>query len=245
MLPHTHFTVVFEPNRKLAAATAVNIDGAQLVELDRAGDWHFDPRVPENQQAGPNVYARNDLDRGHLVRRRDPVWGPDAAQANIDTFVFTNAAPQAAAFNQGENLWAGVENHVLDYARINELRLSVFTRLVFAPNDPPYRGVLIPQLFWKVAAWATGDENQLASTGFVLDQTPSLDHIDLQTLTQTDVPPLGPFRTFQVPVAHIAELTGLELSDLVAADRKPTVQTIAAGGRSEWNELRTLADASI
>lgn len=244
-LPYTHFTLLFEPARKLAVATAVNIDGSLLVDLGRSDDWHLDPRVPAAQQAGPDVYARNDLDRGHLVRRRDPVWGPDAAQANEETFVYTNAAPQAAAFNQGENLWAGVEDHVLSYARVNGLHLSVFTGPVFADDDPLYRGVEIPRLFWKIAAWVTGDDQQLASAGFVLDQTPSLDQIDLESLTATDVPPLGPFRTFQVPVEQIAELTGLDLGALIAADRAPAERLIRAGGRSDWRELSALKDAVV
>ncbi|WP_414640487.1 DNA/RNA non-specific endonuclease [Arthrobacter sp.] len=35
------------------------------------------------------VYARNDIDRGHLVRRTATVWGDtvaEAQQANDDTF---------------------------------------------------------------------------------------------------------------------------------------------------------------
>lgn len=197
------------------------------------------------------MYARNDLDRGHLVRRRDPVWGPDAAQANEDTFVYTNAAPQTAAFNQGEDLWAGVEDHVLAYARVNALRLAVFTGPVFAADDPLYRGVRIPRLFWKIAAWGTGEDLRLASAGFVLDQTPSLDRIDLidlidlETMTKQEVPPLGSFRTFQVPVQHIAELTDLEVDVLVDADLLPAGRSIRTGGRSDWRELRTLADAAV
>lgn len=245
VLPYTHFSVLFEPARKLAAATAVNVDGAALVDLGRDDDWHLDPRVPEAEQAGPAVYARNDLDRGHLVRRRDPVWGPDAARANEDTFVYTNAAPQAAAFNQGENLWAGVEDHVLDYARVNDLRLSVFTGPVFSDDDRQYRGVEIPRLFWKIAAWTTGDDHHLASAAFVLDQSPSLARIELESVTATDVPPLGPFRTFQVPVAHVAELTDLDLGALVAADRSPSERSVVADGREDWRELRSLADAVL
>jgi len=47
----------------------VNIDGAGLRDLDRVDAWHLDPRVPADQQTGEEVYADNDLDRGHLVRR--------------------------------------------------------------------------------------------------------------------------------------------------------------------------------
>ena len=55
------------------------------IDLERADDWFLDPRVPAGGQAGPELYARNDLDRGHLVRRRDPVWGPPAVAARAWT----------------------------------------------------------------------------------------------------------------------------------------------------------------
>ena len=218
-LDYTHFTVLLDPRRRLAAATAVNIDGERLVDVSRGDDWHLDDRVPADEQAGAELYARNDLDRGHLVRRRDPVWGDEAVRANADTFVYTNAAPQAAAFNQSKELWSGLEDYVLENAEAFDRRLSVFTGPVFADDDPLYRGVQIPRLFWKIAAWSNADG--LAASGYVLDQRPQLDDIDLATATALSVgdpPPLGPFRTFQVPIGDIAELTALGIDPLVAAD---------------------------
>lgn len=133
-LHYTHFTVLLNPERRLAVATGVNIDGDLLVDVDRGNDWHLDRRIPAEEQTGEAVYARNDLDRGHLVRRRDPVWGDaaTAAQANADSFVYTNAAPQAGAFNQSKELWLGLEDYVLSYARTNGNRFSVFTAPVLA-----------------------------------------------------------------------------------------------------------------
>ena len=230
-LDYTHFTVLLDPARRLAAATAVNIDGASLRDVPRGDDWHLDPRVPAEQQAGAELYARNDLDRGHLVRRRDPVWGADGDEANADTFVYTNAAPQAAGFNQSKELWSGLEDYVLEHADVYDQRLSVFTGPVFADDDPVYRGVAIPRRFWKVAAWASG--GRLRASGYVLDQTPALDDIDLATglaLAVGEPPPLGPFRTFQVPVADIAALTGLGIDALVAADVRGAGRTARGGG---------------
>lgn len=182
------------------------------MEIERAEGWHVDPRVPADEQTGPEVYARNDLDRGHLVRRRDPVWGSiqTATRANAVTFCYVNAAPQAGEFNSDETLWAGLENDLLDHARQYGSRLSVFTAPVLDPDDPPYRGVQIPRLFWKIAAWATHADPatsgiELAATGDVLDQTPRLDNLELasrRALETQDPPPLDPFRTFQVPVRH-------------------------------------------
>ena len=49
-----------------------------------------------------------------------------------------------------------------------------------------------------------------------------------------EAPPLGPFRTFQVPIADIAALTQLAMPELVAADRLPA--TVAATG---WRQVET------
>jgi endonuclease G len=236
-LDYTHFSVVLDTGRKLAAVTAVNIDGAALVDIERADDWHLDERIPAEQQAGPAVYAANDLDRGHLVRRRDPVWGSAdvARRANGDTFVYTNAAPQAAEFNQSKELWLGLEDYLLDHATANDQRLAVFTGVVFGADDEEYRGVRIPRLFWKIAAWADGDA--LATTAYLLDQTPELDRIDLGTAT-AEAPPLGPYRTYQVPVEEIGALTDLDVRILAAADRMPAPRAAVLPDRGRWRELQ-------
>lgn len=264
-LAYTHFTVLLDVRRRLAAATGVNIDGARLLDVGRGDDWHLDPRVGSDQQAGPELYARNDLDRGHLVRRRDPVWGPAAVagRANVDTFAYPNAAPQAAEFNQSKELWNGLEDYLLEHARAHRLRLTVLTGTVLEPDDPVYRGIAIPRLFWKVAAWAhvpgdaggdagAGASVRLATTAYVLDQTPQLDEIDLRAaiaraLAVGDVPPLGPFRTFQVPVRDVADLTSLDLGPLVAADRLAAVsaQDDARAPRSGWVPLTSAADTRL
>ncbi|MEU8874243.1 DNA/RNA non-specific endonuclease [Streptomyces javensis] len=62
-------SVVFRPDRRLAAATAVTIDGAHLIDVPREDEWRFDPRVPEAQQAGHPVYQDNPLDKGHSAPR--------------------------------------------------------------------------------------------------------------------------------------------------------------------------------
>lgn len=242
-LDYVHFSVDLDRERRLARATGVNIDGAAIVDVPRGDDWRFDERIPEGWQTGPAVYASNDLDRGHLVRRRDPVWGADAETAESDTFHFTNAAPQASTFNQGKELWLGLEDHVFAFAGVNELKLSVFTAPVLGPDDPPYRGIRIPLRFWKVVAWtasgAAADAPDLFAAGFILDQSSLVrDHEAERTLSAAGEPPmLGPYRTFQVPIADIAAATGLVLDELVAADRMP--HSVAAGG---WRELTEPGD---
>ncbi|WP_432534159.1 DNA/RNA non-specific endonuclease [Kineococcus arenarius] len=234
VLPYTHFSVVLRPDRRLAAATVVAVDGAALRDVDRDGeDWFLDPRVGPDAQAGAELYARNDFDRGHLVRRRDPVWGEpaEARRANSDTFSYANAAPQASGFNQSLELWLGLEDHVLAHAREHDARLVVVTGPVFADDDPEYRGVRVPRRFFKVAGHLLDDGPggpALASAGFVLDQTPLVEEVLRSEARAQDAPELGAFRTFQVPVADVAELTALDLGPLVAADRMPALVPAAA-----------------
>jgi endonuclease G len=213
-LPYPRFTVLLDPERRLAAVTAVNIDGARLREVSRTGGWRLDPRLAPEEQAGPEVYARNDLDRGHLVRRRDPGWGEadDAREATEATFFYPNAAPQAAGFNQSKELWLGLEDHVLAYAETTDQRISVFTAPVLGDDDPLYRGVRIPLRFWKIAAWH--GEGGLAATGFILDQT---ELVDIRA-GAVATPPLGAFRTFQVPIAEVVDVTGIDFGPLTLAD---------------------------
>lgn len=248
-LDYTHFTVLLDPDRRLAAATGVDIDGAALLDLGRDDDWHLDDRVPVEEQAGPELYARNDLDRGHLVRRRDPVWGPVeiARQANVDTFCYTNAAPQAADFNQSLELWNGLEDLVLEYASAGRRRLSVFTGPVFADTDPLYRGVQIPRRFWKVAAWS--NDGALAASGYLLDQSAQLDDLDLgrssaidDTHDATAVPSLGPFRTFQLPILDLANLTGLDFGALASADVLEPAPATVRPDTDTWIELSGPSD---
>ncbi|MDY0909218.1 DNA/RNA non-specific endonuclease [Microbacterium sp. CFBP9034] len=241
-LPYARFTVLLDPQRRLAAVTAVNIDGATLQDLPRTGDWELDPRAPASEQTGAAVYASNDLDRGHLVRRRDPGWGTvaEARAATEATFSYTNAAPQAAGFNQSKELWLGLEDHVLGYADTTDQRLSVVTAPVLAPDDPPYRGILIPRRFFKVAAWAADGDGatRLRAAGFVLDQSEIID----TSLGALAAPPLGGFRTFQVPIGDIEALAGIDLGALVEADVLPTT---TVRGQDAWRPVRAPEDVVL
>lgn len=216
-LTYPRFTVLLDPTRRLAAVTGVNIDGGSLREVTRTGDWRLDPRIGDDLQTGAAVYARNDLDRGHLVRRRDPGWGDpaEARAATEATFFYPNAAPQAAGFNQSKELWLGLEDHVISYAEATDQRISVFTAPVLGDEDPPYRGIRVPLRFWKVAAWQGPDG--LDAAGFLLDQSELVDLADGLRAT----PPLGGFRTFQVPVGEIADLAAVDLGVLRDADVLP------------------------
>ncbi|WP_371416582.1 DNA/RNA non-specific endonuclease [Plantibacter sp. T3] len=170
-----------------------------------------------------------------------------ARQANVDTFCYTNAAPQAADFNQSLELWNGLEDLVLEYASAGRRRLSVFTGPVFADTDPLYRGVQIPRRFWKVAAWS--NDGALAASGYLLDQSAQLDDLDLDRSSAIDdtheaaaVPSLGPFRTFQLPILDLANLTGLDFGALASADVLEPAPATVRPDTDTWIELSDPSD---
>ncbi|MEV7280389.1 DNA/RNA non-specific endonuclease [Streptomyces sp. NPDC093111] len=245
LLPYTHFTVVFRPDRRLAASTGVCIEGAQLLEdVPREDVWNFDPRLPHDEQTGDDVYRNNSLDRGHLVRRLDPVWGAAgvADTANADTFHFTNAAPQVDVFNQGKQLWQGLENYLLEHAAEYDRKLVVLTGPVLQDADPPYRGIQVPLRFWKVVAFM--QDGALASTAYVLDQSPDLSKDAERALagaTAGAPPPLGPYRTYQVPVSDVAEITELEFGPLPDVDLMPPTRA----PEERWRRLESFEDIAM
>jgi endonuclease G len=211
-LKYHHFSIRMHTTRRLAMFTAVNIRGP-IYRINRDSDrWVLDPRLPDDEQTGEDVYRNNPLDRGHLVRRLDPTWGPNAKAANDDTFHFTNCTPQHHEFNAGSGLWLGLEDYILNNADNRRLEVSVFAGPVLAGDDPEYRGVNLPRQYWKIAAIVKKD-GQLSVTGYLLSQTALLGDV----VGREDFS-FGAYRTFQVPVRRIAGLTGLDLDNFVAAD---------------------------
>jgi endonuclease G len=217
VLPYHHFSVVQHRERGLAFYTAVNIDGARSRRLKREKDrWVRDPRIGEHEQTGREVYADNDLDLGHLVRRLDPAWGdtPELAKlGNDDSFHLTNATPQHKDFNRNQTRWAGLEDYLLEHAENLQFRTSVFTGPVLAADDDRYRGVQLPRQFWKVAVMVRQD-GQLSATGYLLSQAELIQGLEIAPEAFS----YGAYRTYQVPIRQIEQLTRLSFGTLTNND---------------------------
>ena len=147
----------------------------------------------------------NALDRGHLVRREDPVWGAQAAIANDDSFHFTNCSPQHSGLNQ--KTWLGLEDYILQNARVHRLRICVFTGPVLRDDDMVYRDVKIPKEYWKVVAFRTDDRP--SATAYMVSQGKLIEDLEFV---------FGRYKTYQVAVAEVQELAGLDFGDLSRFD---------------------------
>jgi len=243
LMPYEHFSLAMHKERKLALFTAVNINGNELYSISRDDHWVKDPRINASYQTGEDLYAGNDFDRGHLVRRLDPSWGKkaEAIKANNDTFHFTNCSPQVSEFNQKAIYWAGLENYLLNNAKTYGMKVCVFTGPVFRSDDESYRGVLIPKKFWKVAVILTTDGN-FSATGYLVSQA--------KMLTTMHAPGFvfGQFSTYQVTLELIEDLTGLNFNGLSDFDPlRPTHANVLTAGSTKrpLHELTAFSDIRL
>lgn len=222
VVEHVHFSLQMSASRRFALWVAWNIDGGSLKALSRRGRRFVrDPQIAEHLQVGDELYAGNRLDRGHIARRADLLWGslPVAERANRDSFCFTNIAPQMDDFNQSarDGVWGRLEDAVLADVDVEDLRVSVFGGPVLAADDRPYRGVRLPREYWKVLAYR--EAGALRARAFLLTQ--ALDHLEALDLDE--------FRVFQVAVPEIESRTGLRFPDALRAADGLVLPELAGG----------------
>lgn len=230
-LHYTHFSLAMHKTRRTCIITAVNIDGNQEKKITREDDkWFLDGRMNTKYQLDNSMYSNNDLDRGHMVRREDPNWGDDAEIANEDTFFYTNACPQHKNLNQRE--WLALETYVLKNTQTNDLKVSVFTGPVIDENFVPYREGVVPAQFFKIVAMIKKD-GKPSVTGYVLSQKEMISGLEK---VQTDFE-FSKFKTYQVSLSKIEEMTSLDLSKIKTYDPLKTEQEGILKEISSANDL--------
>lgn len=245
---YTHYSLVMDRERRTAMFAANNIDAARKVQIGGGLSWKMDERLGD-VQLGRETYDGNQLDKGHLVRREDVVWGPvvEAREANRSTYFYPNATPQHQNFNQDE--WKALEDWVLDHATELSYRLCVFTGTVLRDDDPtlldlpPHLRNLagtprLPAAFWKVIVLRDGEAggSDLAAVAFALKQSDAWNDRQGRRLIK--------LRIHQVTLGAIEEWTGLNFGalhdvDELAGDR---IRERAVIDDVAWPEIAAPSD---
>lgn len=227
VIAYTHFSLVMSKSRRFCRWVAWNIDGGTLKSLSRKGiPFVLDPTLPAAVQVGDSLYQGNRLDRGHIARRADLLWGPvaEAKRANVDSFFFTNITPQMDEFNQSGmgGVWGRLEDAVFADVNVEDLKVSVFGGPVFRDDDRVFRQIRIPREFWKAIAFV--EAGKLKCKGFLLTQ-------NLNALETLD---LDAFKVFEVGLGEIEERTGVRFATaLKTADSFGQVQATRAEALDE------------
>lgn len=211
VLRYQNFSVVMSAKRRMCFFSAVNINGKLSKKYPRTG-WRTDPRIPIGAQIKGECYGNPPrFSRGHMTRREDPVWGPDAdaQRGNDDSMHVTNAVPQMQSFNG--SIWLSLEDYALQNAREDGMKISVMTGPIFDDNNDPVKyGVKIPIAFWKVIAFIHDDTGNLSATGYSISQD---DYLEVPEFVY------GKFKTFQRSLKWIEAQTGLTFGSLTKTDR--------------------------
>lgn len=208
VVDYTHFSLAMSKSRRFARWVAWNIDGGSIKRISRTGiPFIKDPAVPAQFQVGNELYSNNPLDRGHIARRQDLLWGAlaEAEQANKDSFFFTNITPQHSAFNQSgaHGIWGELENAIFDDVDVADLRVSAIGGPIFGDRDPDYRQVKLPREFFKILYWREQGSEALSAKGYVLTQSDLINELEALELPE--------FAVFEVPIGEIGRRTGLVL----------------------------------
>ncbi|MFS8113428.1 DNA/RNA non-specific endonuclease [Rhizobium jaguaris] len=235
-LAYQNFSVVMNKTHRIAIVTATNIDGETYIAIDRAtggpsahqpereaDTWFKDSRINEALTLTNDFYQQwgHFFDRGHLTRRNDPTWGPNASRANTDTFHFTNCSPQHWKFNESTDFWQGIERYVLEQGLwetgLNK-RLTVLQGPLYDAPQPLYADeVEVPNAFWKIVVWK--GKGGLKAVALVADQSELLSiPRDKGGAGKPDDKKPVQISQFRSTIAEVARRSGLDLHVLVPYD---------------------------
>ncbi|QJF51032.1 DNA/RNA non-specific endonuclease [Roseobacter ponti] len=230
-LRYQHFGILYSGALKSPVLAAMNLDGAQTRPQKRGNDkWFSDGRLPAEDQLGKEDYDDAAIDRGHLIRRAATNWGAteaEAKQSNDDSFHYTVASPQHMSFNRSTHQWLGLENYIMTNARTHGFRCCVFTGPVFDGSEPELKdtGSPIPLNYFKVVTMLSEEEGTLGilrlhATAYLLSQGQLIQRllIGQGDTESTEGFSFGGFRTFQMRIADLEQISGFDFGPLRDAD---------------------------
>ncbi|HEX4729055.1 MAG TPA: DNA/RNA non-specific endonuclease [Jatrophihabitans sp.] len=241
-LKYWTYSAFVSTSRRLPVLSAANFQRGTAAGVSRAtAVWQSDPRLAKPRASSRQVInswykhqpphlGHRLFDRGHLTAFENAAWGRQAERNGLDTFFFTNCAPQDPAFNE-HAVWRQIETWVATQGDTN--KILIFNGPVFdAPPstpaadgyyqlnpfqppaaDPVLLGVSIPKQYFKVAVYLAG--GKLAVQSFVVTQEAYLaqDHLSF-----AGAPPnKRELALYRVPLAVVGHLTGLDFGALAGA----------------------------
>lgn len=191
--------------------TRESVHGNNFPRLD---DFQEDSDIPSAHQSTRHDYRRSGYDRGHMA--------PSAAidfsrQANDETFLYSNMAPQIAAFNRNmlgyRGAWGAIEDRVRAWVRSRPELYVTAGAIVDTPVTAIGPGnISVPNQFFKVVF----DPRTMESIAFLMPQDENTANAlgsyirsidEIETVSGVDL-----FSTFPAPHQALLEAQRGELS---------------------------------
>lgn len=114
----------------------------------RVSSFRIEPSVPVGTSASQKDYAKSGYDIGHMANSADLRW---SRQTEIDSEVFSNAAPQTPELNRGE--WKTLEDQIRQWAITRNNDLLIYVGPIYNRSAPTYMkstAVIVPTSFYKM-----------------------------------------------------------------------------------------------
>lgn len=140
------FVLSYSPEKRVANWVAWQLDQKHLGHVRRQDDFRADLALPARfYRVKESDYLHSGYDRGHLCPSADR---QDSAEANSQTFLFTNIEPQLHELNAGP--WEQLERYTRQRAQRGAQLYVVAGGLFSAPFSTIGNGVAVPVANFKI-----------------------------------------------------------------------------------------------
>ena len=139
------YALSFNSSRGIPNWVAWRISEADFGAAERQNNFRPDPVLPKNlTRVTPTDYTGSGFDRGHLCPSADR---SSSGQANSETFLMTNIAPQTPDLNR--EVWENLESYSRTLVRKGKVDLYIIAG-AYGEKGKLKKKVTIPTNFWKV-----------------------------------------------------------------------------------------------
>jgi len=139
------YALSFNSSRGIPNWVAWRISEADFGAAGRQNNFRPDPVLPKSlTRVTPTDYTGSGFDRGHLCPSADR---SSSEQANSETFLMTNIAPQTPDLNR--EVWENLESYSRTLVRKGKVDLYIVAG-AYGEKGKLKKKVTIPTNFWKV-----------------------------------------------------------------------------------------------
>ncbi len=152
-----NYSVEYDTEKRHPRFVCFTFDPTNSAQVAKRSDaWAWDPQIP-SVFSTENMFRGSGYDRGHMVASSDRLF---SAEANRQTFYYTNMSPQLGNLNQ--KFWSDLEQQVQAWGRNSQLRDVLYVAKGGTLRDgqvesKKVRGnIVVPKYYWMALVLKKG-----------------------------------------------------------------------------------------